>query len=67
MVRIFACSRLLGPSSSLSVPRKELCNILDWNEIVDALAEKLGISGDKIFCHTDSMINIFRYKNHLEI
>ena len=62
MMRIFACSRVIGPNSSLSVPRRELCSILLGIRKATAMAIDLEIPKDNIFCHTDSLINMFWIK-----
>ena len=64
MVRIFACSRVIGPNSSLSVPRRELCGILLGIKKVVALAKELEIPKNNIFCHTDSLINMYWIKKN---
>ena len=64
MMRIFICSRVIGPNSSLSVPRRELCSILLGIRKATSLANDLEIPTDDIFCHTDSLINIFWIKKN---
>ena len=64
MMRIFACSRVIGPNSSLSVPRRELCSILLGIRKATAMAIDLEIAKDNIFCHTDSLINMFWIKKN---
>ena len=64
MMRVFACSRVIGPNSSLSVPRRELCSILLGIRKATALANDLEIPKDNIFCHTDSLINMFWIKKN---
>ena len=64
MMRIFACSRVIGPNSSLSVPRRELCSILLGKRKAVDLANDLEIPKDNIFCHTDSLINMFWIKKN---
>ena len=49
MMRIFACSRVIGPNSSLSVPRRELCRILLGIRKATAMAIDLEIPKDNIF------------------
>ena len=57
-MRIFACSRVIGTNSSLSVPSRELCSILLGIRKVVAMANNLELPKDSIFCHTDSLINM---------
>ena len=64
MMRIFACSRVIGAISSLSVRRRELCSILLGIRKAVALANDLEIPKDNIFCHTDSLINMFWIKKN---
>ena len=64
MVRVFACSRVIGPNSSLSVHRRELCGIVLGIKKVVALAKELEIPKSNIFCHTDSLINMFWIKKN---
>ena len=64
MMRMFACSRVIGTNSSLSVPRSEFCSILLGIQKATALANDLEIPKDNIFCHTDSLINMFWIKKN---
>ena len=52
MIRIFACSRVIGPNSSFSVPRRELWSILLAIRKTTAMANNLEIPKDNIVCHT---------------
>ena len=66
MMRLFACSRVIGPNSSFSVPRRELCSMSlgIWKAL--ALANDLEIPNDNIFCDTDSLIHMFWIKKNPE-
>ena len=64
MRRIFASSRIVSSSSSMSVPRRELNGIVMVAKKALEFSETLGISKENVFLHTDSYICLYWLKKH---
>ena len=62
MTRIFSCSRIVSPKSSLSVPRRELSAILLGVKKAIELATEFDLSIKNVFVHTDSTICLYWLK-----
>ena len=59
MRRIYASSRVVSPTSKLSVPRREVCSLVMGAKIGKELSAELGIDEDRVFLHSDSLIAMF--------
>ena len=59
MRRLFASSKVVSPSSNLSVPRRELCSIVLEHKIGQELAQDLGVDRDRVYLHSDSLIAMY--------
>ena len=59
MRRVFTSSKVVSPSSNLSVPRRELCSLVLGNKIGQKLAEELEVERDKVYLHSDSLIAMY--------
>ena len=66
MRRIFASSRIVSSSSTMSVPRRELNGIVMAAKKAFEFSETLGISKENVYLHTDSFICLYWLKNMLE-
>ena len=66
MRRIFASSRIVSSSSTMSVPRRELNGIVMAAKKALEFSETLGISKENVFLHTDSYICLYWLKKVLE-